>query len=74
MTETPLIFVTGNRNKVLEAKAILGSTATLEVLDINIPEIQGTVEEITREKCRAAAETVRYILYHDFHQLPTCPA
>ncbi|KAB8078732.1 non-canonical purine NTP pyrophosphatase, rdgB/HAM1 family [Aspergillus leporis] len=58
MTETPLIFVTGNRNKVLEAKAILGSTATLEVLDINIPEIQGTVEEITREKCRAAAETI----------------
>lgn len=61
MTEpdTPLIFVTGNKNKVLEVQAILGPTATLEVLDINLPEIQGSVEEITREKCRVAAETVR---------------
>ncbi|KAB8258557.1 inosine triphosphate pyrophosphatase [Aspergillus pseudonomiae] len=57
-SNTPLIFVTGNKNKVLEVKAILGPTATLEVLDINLPEIQGSVEEITREKCRAAAETI----------------
>lgn len=58
-SDNPLILVTGNKNKVLEVKAILGPTATLEVLDINLPEIQGSVEEITREKCRAAAETVR---------------
>ncbi|KAB8236471.1 non-canonical purine NTP pyrophosphatase [Aspergillus alliaceus] len=56
-TPTPLIFVTGNKNKVLEVKAIL-STTPLEVLDINLPEIQGSVEEITREKCRAAAERI----------------
>ncbi|KAE8355684.1 inosine triphosphate pyrophosphatase, partial [Aspergillus coremiiformis] len=58
MTETPLIFVTGNKNKVLEVKAILGSAAALEVLDINVPEIQGSLEEITREKCRAAADSI----------------
>ncbi|RAQ45541.1 non-canonical purine NTP pyrophosphatase [Aspergillus flavus] len=57
-SDNPLILVTGNKNKVLEVKAILGPTATLEVLDINLPEIQGSVEEITREKCRAAAETI----------------
>ncbi|KAF7587922.1 hypothetical protein BBP40_006517 [Aspergillus hancockii] len=58
MAETPLVFVTGNKNKAKEVKAILGSTTTLEVLDINLPEIQGSVEEITREKCRVAAETI----------------
>ena len=32
-----LYFITGNKNKVAEAKAILG---TVEQLDIDLPEIQ----------------------------------
>ncbi|KAE8147769.1 non-canonical purine NTP pyrophosphatase, rdgB/HAM1 family [Aspergillus avenaceus] len=54
-----LTFITGNKNKAAEVTAILGHTANLRILSIDLPEIQGTVEEITREKCRAASEIVK---------------
>lgn len=53
-----LTLVTGNRHKISELNAILGSSAILNSIDLDLPEIQGTVEEITREKCRVAAEKV----------------
>lgn len=56
---TTVNFITGNANKLAEVKAILepaGITVTNQSLDL--PEIQGSVEEVTLEKCRVAADLV----------------
>jgi hypothetical protein len=50
-----LNFITGNKNKLAEVKAILGDTVELHSRAVDIPEIQGTSEDIAREKCRRAA-------------------
>ncbi|KAI1827546.1 inosine triphosphate pyrophosphatase-like protein [Xylaria intraflava] len=52
-------FITGNANKLLEVRAILEPTGIAvrnQVLDL--PEIQGSLEEVTIEKCRAAVAIV----------------
>jgi inosine triphosphate pyrophosphatase len=54
-----LTFVTGNPNKVLEVHAILGDAIPVHPRALDIPEIQGTLEEIARDKCRRAARIVR---------------
>jgi inosine triphosphate pyrophosphatase len=53
------MFVTGNPNKVIEVNAILGEAVPVQPLALDIPEIQGTLEEIATEKCRRATEIVR---------------
>lgn len=59
MSETfKLVFVTGNAYKLSEARIILGSDAQLESVALDLPEIQGTIEEIAIDKCRRAAERV----------------
>lgn len=55
----PLTFVTGNPNKVIEVNAIVGKTISIQPLALDIPEIQGTLEEIATDKCRRAAHIVR---------------
>lgn len=56
-----LLFVTSNANKLAEVKAILAPTGiTLESKSIEIIEIQGTIEEISKDKARRAAENVCY--------------
>lgn len=56
----PLIFVTGNAGKLREVKAILGdSVPWLENRALDLPELQGSLEEITLDKARRAAEEVR---------------
>ncbi|KXJ93181.1 inosine triphosphate pyrophosphatase-like protein [Microdochium bolleyi] len=59
-TTGPVVnFITGNANKLAEVKAILepaGITVNNQSLDL--PEIQGSVEEVTLEKCRVAADLV----------------
>ena len=47
-----ITFVTGNANKVRETEKIMGP---LTILNIDLPEFQGTPEQIAIEKCRAAA-------------------
>jgi len=47
-------MVTGNANKLREYQEILGQK--IEQLDIDLPELQGTVQEIVKEKARLAAE------------------
>ncbi|KAI1312875.1 inosine triphosphate pyrophosphatase-like protein [Xylaria venustula] len=50
-------FITGNANKLSEVRAILepkGITVNSKALDL--PEIQGSLEDVTREKCRAASD------------------
>lgn len=53
-----LNFITGNKNKLSEVRAIIGNVIDVESQSLDIPEIQGTSEEIAREKCRRAAEVV----------------
>ncbi|RWA11146.1 hypothetical protein EKO27_g3962 [Xylaria grammica] len=53
-------FITGNANKLSEVRAILepaGIVVSNQALDL--PEIQGSLEDVTREKCRVAADLVK---------------
>ncbi len=63
-----ITFVTGNENKLRETRRILEAAFlqksktvpfTLVAEKIDLPEIQGSPEEIAFAKCRAAAEQVR---------------
>lgn len=55
-------FVTGNPNKVIEVNAILGDSILIRALALDIPEIQGSLEDIARDKCRRAAKIVTSLL------------
>lgn len=55
----PLVnFITGNANKLHEVQAILEPTIKVESQALHLTEIQGSLEEVTRDKCRRAAELV----------------
>ncbi|KAH9909817.1 inosine triphosphate pyrophosphatase-like protein [Xylariomycetidae sp. FL2044] len=54
-----LNFITGNANKLAEVKAILEPSGILvRNQSLDLPEIQGTLEDVTLEKCRVAADLV----------------
>ncbi|MCJ1433802.1 nucleoside triphosphate pyrophosphohydrolase ham1 [Xylographa pallens] len=55
MTPKSINFITGNRNKLVEVEAILGATVDLHSASLDLVEIQGTIEEISLDKCRRAA-------------------
>jgi inosine triphosphate pyrophosphatase len=59
MSLKKLNFITGNQNKLAEVRAILGSVVEVDNQAVDVPEIQGTIEDIAREKARRAAEAVR---------------
>lgn len=52
-----IVFVTGNKNKLAEVQAILG-VERIESRTLDLPELQGDPEEITRQKCSTAARIV----------------
>jgi len=59
------VFVTGNSNKLREVKKILCSEATSGSLKIEIdskaldlPEVQGSTQDVAREKSKAAANLI----------------
>eukprot|EP01094_Clydonella_sp_ATCC50884_P027476 TRINITY_DN7906_c0_g1_i2.p1 TRINITY_DN7906_c0_g1~~TRINITY_DN7906_c0_g1_i2.p1 ORF type:complete len:209 (+),score=58.47 TRINITY_DN7906_c0_g1_i2:62-628(+) len=54
----PITFVTGNKNKLAEVMTILGSSYNVVSKKIDLPELQGEPEEISREKCALAAKEV----------------
>ena len=56
-----LNFITGNKNKLTEVKAILGDIVELDSTALDLVEIQGTSEEIALDKCRRAAVAVSRI-------------
>ena len=58
-TINKLNFITGNKNKLAEVRAILGSVINVENQVVDVPEIQGSIEDIAKEKSRRAAEVVR---------------
>ncbi|KAI9824835.1 MAG: nucleoside triphosphate pyrophosphohydrolase ham1 [Phylliscum demangeonii] len=55
---TPLTFITGSANKASEVVAILGEAVHLLCHALDLVEIQGTIDEITLDKCRRAAAIV----------------
>jgi inosine triphosphate pyrophosphatase len=59
-----LVFVTGNKHKVSDFGYILGQAIDLECVDLDLPELQGTVEDIAKDKCRRAADAVSQLLAH----------
>lgn len=52
-------FITGNKNKLGEVKAILEPTIEVRSQALDLIEVQGTLEEVTIAKCKTAAEQVR---------------
>jgi inosine triphosphate pyrophosphatase len=60
MAPKGLNFITGNKNKLAEVQAILSSTPVkLQSQALDLIEIQGTIEQISRDKANRAAEAVR---------------
>lgn len=53
-----LNFITGNANKLAEVEAILGDVVPLKSRSLDLVEIQGSIEEISRDKCKRAADIV----------------
>lgn len=57
---TPITFITGNPEKIIEIQEIIGSTFPRKLilrLDIDLPELQGEIEEIAIKK---VLEATRY--------------
>lgn len=53
-------FITGNKNKLGEVKAILEPTIEVRSQALDLIEVQGTLDEVTIAKCKSAAEQVRF--------------
>ncbi|XP_030533969.1 inosine triphosphate pyrophosphatase isoform X2 [Rhodamnia argentea] len=51
----PVTFVTGNAKKLEEVRSILGQSIPFQSLKLDLPELQGEPEDISREKARLAA-------------------
>ncbi len=59
MASRPVVnFITGNKNKLVEVQAILEPAIEVRSQAVDLVEIQGTIEEVTVDKCRRAAEAV----------------
>ncbi|XP_078440195.1 inosine triphosphate pyrophosphatase family protein [Wolffia australiana] len=54
----PVTFVTGNAKKLEEVRAILGDSIPFRSLKLDLPELQGEPEEISKQKARLAAVQV----------------
>ncbi|XP_004247822.1 inosine triphosphate pyrophosphatase [Solanum lycopersicum] len=51
-------FVTGNAKKLEEVRTILGQSIPFQSLKLDLPELQGEPEDISKEKARIAAKEV----------------
>ncbi|KAM6565488.1 hypothetical protein CsatA_024616 [Cannabis sativa] len=51
----PVTFVTGNAKKLEEVRAILGNSIPFQSFKLDLPELQGEPEDISKEKARLAA-------------------
>lgn len=61
MSSRTLTFVTGNAKKLEELRAILGSNFPLEIIShkLDLPELQGEIEEVSIKKCQEAARRLK---------------
>lgn len=58
-TTMKLIMVTGNANKLKEVRSILaGGSIEIASQDLDLPEIQGTTQEVASAKVEAAAAVI----------------
>lgn len=57
----PITFITGNAKKLEEVIAILGTGFPKEIvpLKVDLPELQGEIDDISIKKCREAANLVK---------------
>ncbi|KAF3457621.1 hypothetical protein FNV43_RR02279 [Rhamnella rubrinervis] len=58
LVSRPVTFVTGNAKKLEEVRAILGISIPFQPLKLDLPELQGEPEDISKEKARLAATQV----------------
>ncbi|KAK9510704.1 hypothetical protein O3M35_005439 [Rhynocoris fuscipes] len=56
-----VVFVTGNAKKLEEVVAILGPYVPFKLVNqkVDLPELQGEIEDICKKKCREAAKIVK---------------
>eukprot|EP01113_Clastostelium_recurvatum_P040081 TRINITY_DN6198_c0_g1_i2.p1 TRINITY_DN6198_c0_g1~~TRINITY_DN6198_c0_g1_i2.p1 ORF type:complete len:190 (+),score=17.93 TRINITY_DN6198_c0_g1_i2:18-587(+) len=54
-----ITFVTGNKKKLEEVRAILGDSFNIVSQNIDLPELQGEPQDISREKCRLAYSQIK---------------
>ncbi|GBP70603.1 Inosine triphosphate pyrophosphatase [Eumeta japonica] len=61
MSQKTLTFVTGNIKKLEEVRAILGNNFPFSLINHNLdlPELQGEIEEISVKKCLEAARRLK---------------
>ncbi|KAL8790874.1 MAG: hypothetical protein Q9195_006146 [Heterodermia aff. obscurata] len=55
MPPKELNFITSNRNKLSEVQTILSDIVPVKSQNIDLPERQGTIKEISLDKCKCAA-------------------
>jgi inosine triphosphate pyrophosphatase len=60
MAPSKFVFVTGSASKLSLVRDVLGDSVELESVNLDLPERQGTMEEIAKDKCRLAAEIVNF--------------
>ena len=58
-TTEPLIFVTGNKNKLLEFQSIVGDLLNVTSMNLDLPELQGEPLEIAKEKVLIAYRQIK---------------
>lgn len=58
MAVPSVYFITGNANKLKEVKAVLEPHVEVNSRALDLEEIQGSIDEVTRAKCSKAAVIV----------------
>ena len=58
MDKLKITFVTGNKGKLSELKAVLDDFVSVSSLDVDLPELQGTPREISVDKCQRATHAI----------------
>lgn len=61
MSTKPITFITGNAKKIEEVIAILGSEFPKQIVahKLDLPELQGDLNDISIKKCQEAARHVK---------------
>jgi inosine/xanthosine triphosphate pyrophosphatase family protein len=62
MVRPKIVFVSSSAQKISDVRYYLGDAVEIESAEIDLPELQGTVEEIAKDKCRKAANTASTLM------------
>ncbi|SAL99095.1 hypothetical protein [Absidia glauca] len=54
-----LVFVTGNKNKLAEVQSIFKDVIDIDSHKVDLPELQGTSQDIAAQKCKMAADIIQ---------------